>query len=538
MKPSLQVNTQMFMKHKLIRHTHSGSIDFIQRSWKVGETGLKERRRKGEDSDEKIHPFQQTEIQPSDIEIIRELGVGGSSTVHLITYKEKSCALKVINLDDEKHQFKSSQCEIETLRILKSDFIVQMIQAYIRNRRIAIILEYMNCGSLENAYTKCKSFQNNSNTKPISKQSSNIQLPKVQLAPKSSLKLRIDLQNKATNSQLISKGITDLNVLSSIAYQILLGLIELSKHHICHRDLKPSNILLSITPNQEGYAKITDFGLAKILCENELCTEIIGTDRYHSPERLSYNSYDESSDIWSLGILLLETYLGEYPFQAQMDNMNEESFRKYLCEDFFTDPNSPHHQLPSDFGVFINACLQADIKQRSNALDLMQFDFVKRITSKTQSHKILGKFIEETKLTLPKISDPVSIRARKRRASVAHQFFSFSSDESPVKEMSFESSVLDFNSQFQKLSIDDIENNFEILHESLSYSDTHLDHINESYKHSLHDYHDLFHSSNLDLKQEARLDFLYLEEDIVESSSHSSRSFSASFEQDSFSFLH
>lgn len=76
---------------------------------------------------------------------------------------------------------------------------------------------------------------------------------------------------------------------------------------IIHRDLKPSNILIS----QDGNIKITDFGLSRLKRRRATLyyTPYVGTLGYLAPEvLLGSQAYDESADIFSLGIILIVLY--------------------------------------------------------------------------------------------------------------------------------------------------------------------------------------------------------------------------------------
>jgi serine/threonine protein kinase len=76
------------------------------------------------------------------------------------------------------------------------------------------------------------------------------------------------------------------------------------------KDIKPGNILL----NSAGQVKWCDFGIVS-LSESSLSTTVVGTTRYMAPERLRAKPYGRSSDIWSLGLVLLECLAGECPWK-------------------------------------------------------------------------------------------------------------------------------------------------------------------------------------------------------------------------------
>jgi len=95
-----------------------------------------------------------------------------------------------------------------------------------------------------------------------------------------------------------------------VAIQLLEALKYLHSLGIIHRDIKAENVLI----DDFGNVKLADFGFARDLnCFN---MSIVGSPFHLSPE-LSTGSYDEKSDIWSLGVLLYFALLGEYPFQGK-----------------------------------------------------------------------------------------------------------------------------------------------------------------------------------------------------------------------------
>jgi len=82
-------------------------------------------------------------------------------------------------------------------------------------------------------------------------------------------------------------------------------------HLVAHRDLKPENLLLRSTEDDSSI-KIADFGFAKIVKKKGSLTTQCGTPGYVAPEILTGTPYDESADMWSVGVILY-ILLGGYP---------------------------------------------------------------------------------------------------------------------------------------------------------------------------------------------------------------------------------
>lgn len=80
-----------------------------------------------------------------------------------------------------------------------------------------------------------------------------------------------------------------------------------------HRDIKPENILI----NSKGKIKLSDFGISKELEQTKALTNtFVGTLSYMSPERIQGHQYGYPSDIWSLGLVILELASGHFPVEA------------------------------------------------------------------------------------------------------------------------------------------------------------------------------------------------------------------------------
>lgn len=127
--------------------------------------------------------------------------------------------------------------------------------------------------------------------------------------------------DKGTLTNLLSKaGKIPEQIVSLVAGSILKGLTYLHKQmKVIHRDLKPSNILI----NGKGDVRLADFGVAgEILGTNDLCKTQCGTMLYMCPSRVEGKPYYFDTDLWSLGIILIECVTGKFPFMP--DDRNEE----------------------------------------------------------------------------------------------------------------------------------------------------------------------------------------------------------------------
>jgi serine/threonine protein kinase len=104
-------------------------------------------------------------------------------------------------------------------------------------------------------------------------------------------------------------------ILGMISIAVMKGLRYLRDNHkVIHRDVKPSNILV----NSAGDIKLCDFGVSgRLLTTGEsYVNTFVGTRSYMAPERIQGTTYSVLSDVWSMGLSLVELSLGRYPIPA------------------------------------------------------------------------------------------------------------------------------------------------------------------------------------------------------------------------------
>ena len=133
------------------------------------------------------------------------------------------------------------------------------------------------------------------------------------------------LEGKNLNQTVRAEGPMALERGLPILIQACNALEEAHRAGIIHRDLKPENIFLSQQGGMKDYAKVLDFGLAKVT-EREMrpgsiiLTQegmVFGTPEFMSPEQAQGKTLTPASDIYSLAVILYEVLTGKLPFEAK-----------------------------------------------------------------------------------------------------------------------------------------------------------------------------------------------------------------------------
>jgi len=197
--------------------------------------------------------------------IIEELGHGGYSNVYLAEHKKtgKRYALKcAFKYKKGKNKSKRTYMEIKVLQKLKHKNIISLKGWFEDDETIYLVLEFIKGKDLT------KFFDNN----PPSKEQ-----------------------------------------IKFIFRQLIEAVLYIHNKRVIHRDLKLENVLI----DEDLNIKLTDFGLCTIKKDEfSLFSTKLGTVRYSSPEMLMEDDYNESVDLWAIGIILFKLLTGKYPFDG------------------------------------------------------------------------------------------------------------------------------------------------------------------------------------------------------------------------------
>ncbi|KAL0138171.1 kinase-like domain-containing protein [Mucor lusitanicus] len=263
------------------------------------------------------------DLRPEDFTSIDELGRGNGGTVCKVLHVRTSTVMarKIVHVDANMNVRKQIMRELQFMHDCNSKHIVSFYGAFMNGGDISICMEYMDAGSLDQIYKK--------------------------------------------------NGPFPLDVLKKVGYAIVDGLIYLyDEHRIIHRDLKPSNVLV----NSQGQIKLCDFGVSGQLI-NSVADTFVGTSSYMSPERIMGSPYSVKSDVWSLGITLMELALGRFPFPPEGTPLSIFELLQHIVHE--PVPVFPaNKKYPSDLTDFVAKCLTKDVKLRATPNDLMNHQYL------------------------------------------------------------------------------------------------------------------------------------------------------------------
>jgi eukaryotic-like serine/threonine-protein kinase len=159
-----------------------------------------------------------------------------------------------------------------------------------------------------------------------------------------------------------------LPVSEAVAYAIEVARALGAAHarHVVHRDVKPQNVLI----DEEGSAKVTDFGIARTLDEEGLTVDgrVLGTTDYVSPEQALGHAVTGQSDLYSLGIVLWEMLTGEVPYRGD----NQVAVAMKHVRDTLPDVQQRRPEVSASLASVIDRATAKDLGRRyATAEDLV-----------------------------------------------------------------------------------------------------------------------------------------------------------------------
>ncbi|KAI0790747.1 kinase-like domain-containing protein [Abortiporus biennis] len=258
-------------------------------------------------------------INMSQLELEEELGRGNYGTVKKVLHKPT----KEIRLELDSAKLNAIIMELDILHRAAAPEIVDFYGAFFIESCVYYCMEYMDAGSLD---------------------------------------------------KLEGEGIAE-DVLGRIAGSMVRGLKFLKDEmQIIHRDVKPTNVLV----NKRGDVKLCDFGVSGQL-EGSLAKTNIGCQSYMAPERIQGESqnnlgtYSVSSDVWSLGLAMIEMALGHYPYPPET---YENVFAQLTAIVHGDPPELPDDRYSQSARDFVARCLHKVPSMRANYAELLAHPFL------------------------------------------------------------------------------------------------------------------------------------------------------------------
>ncbi|KAH6604204.1 map kinase kinase pbs2 [Trichoderma cornu-damae] len=243
----------------------------------------------------------------------------------------KVMAMKEIRLELDDAKFTTILKELVILHECVSPFIIDFYGAFFQEGAVYMCIEYMDGGSIDKIY---------------------------------------------------AGGIPE-NVLRKITYSAIMGLKTLKdEHNIIHRDVKPTNILA----NTRGQIKICDFGVSGNLVASIAKTNI-GCQSYMAPERISGGAmaqaggtdgtYSVQSDVWSLGLTIIECAMGRYPYPPEASSTIFSQLSAIVEGEPPAMPDTGYSDMAKDF---VKSCLHKIPKMRPTYALLLKHPWISSLS--------------------------------------------------------------------------------------------------------------------------------------------------------------
>ncbi|HEY7793968.1 MAG TPA: Stk1 family PASTA domain-containing Ser/Thr kinase [Gaiellaceae bacterium] len=176
------------------------------------------------------------------------------------------------------------------------------------------------------------------------------------------------VEGRTLKELLLARGPSPLGIAVDYTRQILSALRFAHRNGIVHRDIKPHNVIV----DGEGRVKVMDFGIARAGTASQMTEagSIIGTAQYLSPEQARGAPVDQTSDLYSTGIVLYELLTGTVPFTGETP---VEIAMKHLSQ-VPAPPSSHRPEVPRDLDYVVLRALAKDPADRYHSAEDMDSD--------------------------------------------------------------------------------------------------------------------------------------------------------------------
>jgi serine/threonine-protein kinase len=176
------------------------------------------------------------------------------------------------------------------------------------------------------------------------------------------------VEGRTLKELLVARGPSPLGIAIDYTRQILSALRFAHRNGIVHRDIKPHNVIV----DGDGRVKVMDFGIARAGAASQMTEagSIIGTAQYLSPEQARGAPVDQTSDLYSTGIVLYELLTGSVPFTGETP---VEIAMKHLSQ-APVPPSTHRPEVPRDLDYVVLRALAKDPAGRYHSAEEMDSD--------------------------------------------------------------------------------------------------------------------------------------------------------------------
>lgn len=188
----------------------------------------------------------------------------------------------------------------------------------------------------------------------------------------------------------LEQGLLGAEEAKPLLRQICDALEAAHQEGVVHRDLKPDNIWIAQPKHAPAFAKVLDFGIAKLLAEPDpvMVTEegvALGTPHFMSPEQCRGQKVDQRTDIYAMGVILYLSFTGRYPFEAS-------TFLGVITQHITATPTPPssHQTMSAALERLILSCLAKDPAQRPPSARSLGLELENALAVSSPAPTLLG----------------------------------------------------------------------------------------------------------------------------------------------------